>query len=155
MPLRSSQAYRRINSSKFSSNRMNASWVRLKWLRKLSSRGHALSLDVHPGTTQWYFFIGSAFDVVAKGCLLLVCLSRSLVVLNPSILGQPGQPHLKGFLCLKSCFLRKISINFCKPEYCRCTSTRISFSHAFGMLNKITLENWLMPEDSMAMCRLS
>jgi hypothetical protein len=48
---------------------------------------------------------------MAEGCLLLVCLSRSFVVLNPVVRRHPGTVHVNGFVCRKSCFLRYISFH--------------------------------------------
>jgi hypothetical protein len=50
-----------------------------------------------------------AVSGIAEGCLLLVCLSRSFVVLNPSVREHPRTVHKNGFLCRKSCFLQFIS----------------------------------------------
>ena len=100
--------HRRIISSISSSVRSCSSWTRLRWLLKLSSRGHDFSLDLHPCTWQRYLFLGPEAGA-AWGCLLLVCLSRSFVVLNPRVHVQPGYSHTKGFLCRRSCFLSHLS----------------------------------------------
>ena len=102
--------HRRIKSSKAASCLSWFPWTRLRWLLKLSKRGHDFSLDLHPVTWQRNFLVG-AVSGIDPGCLLLTCLSRSLVVLNPSGRVHPVTSQTNGFLCRKSCFLQFISFH--------------------------------------------
>ncbi len=87
-----SSAYFFTMSSMASSAQLSLWWTRLRWLLKLSRRGHCFSLDLHPETRQRNFLTGVEENINSE-CLLLLCLSRSLGVLNPSLRLHPGTRH--------------------------------------------------------------
>lgn len=74
-----------------------ALWTPLRCVRKLSKRENGL--DLQPVKKQWY----TSMSTVAEGCLLLVCRSKSFVVLNPEV--YPGTWYVNGFVCRKLCLL--------------------------------------------------
>ena len=81
-------------------------WTRLRWAKKLSNRGHNFSRDLQ-SVTKHRYLRPDWLDSIS-GCLLLVCLSRSFLVENPSMRVHPGNSHLYGLLCRNSCFLNRV-----------------------------------------------
>jgi hypothetical protein len=71
--------------------------MRFKWLLKLSKRGQIFSWDLQPGTRQWYVFMCISPERY-PGCLLCLCLFKSLTVLKPSFRVQVAISQRNGLV---------------------------------------------------------